>query len=83
MSHFFLFIRNFHGIVPVATERSNCSCVGHLWLALQRYSIEYKSLVTLIDCMFEAVRSLHSKIQGLSRPVMIVSKLDTIEFIFK
>ena len=41
-----------------------------------------KSLVTLIECLFVCLRPcVQSKIQGLSRPVMIVSNLDTIEFI--
>ena len=37
----------------------------------------------LYDWLFVCSRPcVHSKIQGLSRPVMIVSNLDTIEFIF-
>ena len=42
----------------------------------------YKSLVVLLACLIEAVRRFDNNIQALSRPVMKVSNLDTIEFIF-
>ena len=51
------------------------------------YLYTYKTLIILIVCLFVCVfvflrPCVHSKILGLIRPVMIVSNLDTIEFIF-
>ena len=58
----------------IAKSEVSRGCIRGLW---NLYT--YKTLITLFVCLRPCV---HSKILGLSPPVMIVSNLDTIEFIF-